>query len=208
MDRRQLYNDSETALRVAMDGRQAALWTAMPAIVQSVDFSTMTIIAQIAIQGITTNSDGTQQYVDLPPLLDVPICFPSAGGFTLTFPIKVNDEVLVIIASRCIDAWWQNGGNKNSPLDFRMHDLSDGYAIPGPKSLPNVLSNISTTHAQLRNDAGAVYLEITNSGVNIVGNLHVAGTIISTGDVTGGGKSLDTHVHPVTTAPGTTGPPV
>lgn len=38
------------------------------------------------------------------------------------------------------------------------------------------------------------------------GNLHTSGTVTGDSDVVAGGKSLKAHTHPVTTAPGTTGP--
>lgn len=128
----------------------------MPAIVQSVNFANMTCEVQPAIQGVTYDTEGNAQYVNLPLLVDCPLVFPSAGGVSLTLPIAANDEVLVIIASRCIDAWWQNGGVQ-PPIELRMHDLSDGYALPGPRSKPKVLPSISTNAAQLRNDAGTLY---------------------------------------------------
>lgn len=142
-----------------LDGRQACIWTAMPGIVQSVSLSTMTCEVQPAIQGRIENENGSIEIKALPLLLDVPIVFPSAGGFNLTFPIAADDEVLVVIASRCIDAWWQLGGVQR-PMELRMHDLSDGFAIPGPKSQPNVISGISSSKVQLRNDAGTVYFGV------------------------------------------------
>ncbi len=215
-DRRQLANDLETSLTVALNGRQATIWTALPAFITKVTFSEMTIECQPTIQGEVELPDGTVQNVNLPKLVDVPICFPSGGGFLITLPLKVDDEVLVIIASRCIDSWWQSSGIQTA-AEFRMHDLSDGFAIPGPRSLPKVASGISTTGAQIRNDAGTTYVEIaadgkiklvTPSTVALTGNLTVSGTIVATGEVTGNGIALSTHEHPVTTAPGTTGAPI
>jgi len=110
MDRNQLLNDAEAAQVYALDGRQAKMWTAMPGIVQAVNNTQMTVQVQPAIQGVYTNAEGDESYINLPLLVDVPICFPSAGGFTISFPMKKGDEVLIILASRCIDAWWQNGG--------------------------------------------------------------------------------------------------
>lgn len=215
LDRRQLLNDPETSLKIALNGRQASIWTALPCIVNSVNFSQMTIEAQPTIQGQIENEDGTFTYVNLPLLLDVPIVFPSAGGFTITLPIQVGDEVLVIFSSRCIDSWWQSGGIQK-PMEARMHDLSDAFCIPGPKSIPNVISGISSTAAQIRNNAGTTYVEISADGkiklvtpstVEITGNLTVSGNISTTsGDVTAGLISLKNHTHAVTTAPGTTGP--
>jgi len=48
---------------------------------------------------------------------------------------------------------------------MRMHDLSDGFAIVGPRSQPRKLSAVSTNTVQLRNDAGTEYVELNGSGV-------------------------------------------
>ncbi len=162
-DRRQLLNDLELGIRLALDGRQSMMWTALPCIVKSVNLEKMTIEAQPAIQGTVEDESGALQSVNLPLLVDVPICFPSAGGFTITMPIAAGDEVLVIFSSRCIDAWWQSGGIEKPP-EMRMHDLSDGFAILGPKSVPNILDGISATDLEIRNDAGDTYLSITSGG--------------------------------------------
>lgn len=215
-DRAQLLNDGEEAQRLILDGRLACLWSAIPGIVTKVNFSAMTCEVQPAIQGIIEDENQAQTYVDLPILINVPIVFPSAGGFTITLPIAVGDEVLVVFASRCIDSWWQLGGTQK-PMEARMHDLSDGFALPGPRSQPRVISNISSTGAQIRNDAGTSYVEISadgkiklvsNDGIEIDGDIEVTGSIVASGEVTGNGIALSTHVHPVTTAPGTTGAPV
>jgi Phage protein Gp138 N-terminal domain len=222
MDRRALLNDSEETTRLALDGRQACMWTAFPGIVQSVNFAQMTCVVQMAIQTSITDENNITTWVDTGtfPLTDVPICFPSAGGFTITMPMKAGDEVLIVIANRCIDAWWQSGGMQK-PIEMRMHDLSDGFAIPGPKSLPNVIPNISSTDAQIRNNLGTTFISIAADGsikmtspvgVVVDANLSVTGTITATSEVTAKYGSmlpipLSTHVHPVTTAPGTTGAP-
>jgi hypothetical protein len=192
MDRNQLLNDTETAIRYGFDNLQARLWTALPCIVSKVNFASMTIEAQPAIKAIQTNADGSTQNVNLPLLVDVPIVFPSAGGFTLTFPIKAGDEVLVILASRCIDDWWQSGGI-GVQLDLRMHDLSDGFAIPGPKSQPNVISAISSSNLQIRTNDGTCFIEMTPAGmINILAPLGVH----VTGEVFANAIPLSTHIHP------------
>lgn len=142
-----------------LDGRQACLWTALPGIIESVDLSAMTCVVQAAIQAPINDENGDTTFVNLPLLLDVPIVFPSAGGFTITFPLAAGDEVLVVFGSRAIDAWWQSGGTQK-PVESRMHDLSDAFAIPGPKSQANLVSGISSSKLQIRNDAGTVYLSV------------------------------------------------
>lgn len=215
MDRNSILNDPETALRYGLTNLQAQMWTALPAIVQSVDLDAMTIECVPSIKGVQTNEDGSQTFVNMPTLLDVPICFPSAGGFSLTFPIKTGDEVLVIFSSRAMDSWWQLGGYQN-PVELRMHDLSDGFAIPGPRSQPNVVEGISPDNARLVNDAGTVYLEITPAGgINLVApsGVMITGDLQVTGEVTAKSATLpvalSTHVHTGVTPGGSdTGPPL
>lgn len=160
MDREQILNDQITMLKVMLDGRQSAIWTALPGIVQSVDYDAVTCEVQLAIKAPITDENGVQTFVDLPVLPDVPIVFPRAGGFIITMPLDVGDEVLVVFASRCIDAWWQNSGIQK-PMEARMHDLSDGFAIPGPCSqmrLPD--SAFSDERIEIRNDAGDVFFSM------------------------------------------------
>ena len=133
------------ALRAALDGRQAEMWTALPGIVQSFDPAAMTVSVQPAVAGRISDEAGKAASVDLPILPDVPVVFPGGGGFALTFPVAAGDECLVVFASRCIDAWWQSGG-VGEPMEPRMHDLSDGFALVGVRSQPHRLSPVSYTH--------------------------------------------------------------
>lgn len=176
IDRRERIASPEESLQMALDSHRASLWTAMPAIVVDVDLAAMTLTAQPTIQVSITDEKGQVKSVNMPLLIHVPIVFPSAGGFTLTLPISAGDEVLVVFASRCIDAWWQSGGI-GRPMEARMHDLSDGFAIPGPRSQPRKVAAISSTNAQLRTDGGDTYVEITPGGkINLVATQEVTVT--------------------------------
>lgn len=158
-NRYQLLNDRQEASRIMLEGWQVGMWTAIPGIIQSVEFANMTCVVQPALQAIVVDENGLQKAVDLPLLLDVPIVFPSGGGFLTTFPLAAGNEVLVVFSSRCIDAWWQSGGIQQA-MEARMHDLSDGFAIPGPSSVPNVAGSIDTSRYQIRNKAGTVYFSM------------------------------------------------
>lgn len=216
-DRRESMNDPEEAQRLVLDGRQVSIWTAIPGIIQSVDFEAMTCEVQPTIQGVIFDENSNQTFVNLPLLVDVPLVFPSAGGFILTFPIAAGDEVLVVFASRCIDAWWQSGGIQK-PMEARMHDLSDGFAIPGPRSQPNVVPGISETDVQLRNQDGTTYVGITDDGkielvspvkIAVTGDLTVSGTIVAAGEITSGDIPLTAHLHTGVTSGGSnTGGPI
>ncbi|MCL9653139.1 hypothetical protein L2088_00345 [Pseudomonas protegens] len=94
-----------------------------------------------------------------PLLLDCPVQFPAGGGCTLTFPVAKGDECLVVFSSRCIDAWWQSGGIQVQ-AELRMHDMSDGFALLGFRSLPRMIPGISTSAVQLRSDHSSAFIEV------------------------------------------------
>lgn len=182
MDQQERLDDREASLRAALQGWQSELWTALPAILQTFDPDKMVCVAQPSIQATVTAQDGTWLDVNLPVLLDCPVIFPSGGGFALTFPLAAGDEGLVVFASRCIDAWWAQGGIQKQAR-FRMHDLSDGFFLPGCFSQPSKLANVSTTKPQLRTADGVTFLEIDPGAarVNIaaLGGLWVNGVRVN-----------------------------
>ena len=173
MKRSERYNDAEESFRLAFHGEQSKMWTSIPGIVDSVNLDAQTLSVQPSIQGIVLDEESNSTNVNLPLCVDVPIVWPRAGGFSLTFPIKQGDEVLLVFASRCIDSWWQNGG-VGSQAELRMHDLSDGFAMLAPTSQPKRLLNVSGENVQLRTDSGTSYIEITPDGkINILTNSEV-----------------------------------
>lgn len=169
MNRNEQIGDPLMSLRAALRGQQADLWTALPGTIESYDVGTQTVVIQPAIKAQITASDGGVTTVALPPLVDCPVQFPAGGQCTLTFPVVAGDECLVVFASRCIDAWWQSGGVQEQ-AEFRMHDLSDGFALLGFRSKPRVLPAVATAAVQLRSDDGAAFIELNPaaSAVKIV----------------------------------------
>ncbi|MHA0917099.1 Gp138 family membrane-puncturing spike protein [Kosakonia cowanii] len=142
-----------------MNATLSALRVATPGIIQSFDPESCTCTVQPAIMGKSDDGQGNVRSQPLPLLVDVPVIFPRGGGCTLTFPVNAGDECLLIFADRCIDFWWQSGGVQE-PVDTRMHDLSDAFAIPGPMSQTRKIGGISTSAAQLRTDDGAAFVEV------------------------------------------------
>lgn len=223
MDIKQHYSDPEEMLRTAILAALTQVWTAIPGEVVSYDSQKVTVVVQPVIKAQITDKSGKQSMVSLPVLPDVPVLFPGGGGCRLTFPIQAGDECLVVFASRSIDAWWQSGGVQ-PPIEPRMHDLSDGFAIVGPMSQAKKISNISTTTTQLRSNDGSTYVELDASGkvlnfvapggmtfttptAHFTGNVNVDQTLTSTTDVIGGSKSLKGHEHNDPQG-GTTSPPI
>jgi hypothetical protein len=165
--------DPNEALQLTLDSRQTQIWTAQPGIIAKISdlAGKITVDVQPAVQGKVRSPDGKTKIVALPIIPDVPVVFPHGGGYVLTFPIAIGDEVLIVHAARNIDGWWQNGGI-NLPLDSRLHDLTDAFAIPGPYSQAKKFTGLSTTTAQLRTEDGTLHVELDapNKKVDLVSN--------------------------------------
>ncbi len=175
MDRRERGADPMTGVLAALDGVQAGIYTAMPGIIQSFNPAERICTIQPTIKAQVQNPDGTFEWVTIPLLIDCPVIFPSGGGFTLTFPLTLGDECLVIFAMRCIDAWWQSGGVQVQ-AELRMHDISDGFVLAGVNSAPNVIPSVSTSNVQLRSDDGLNFYELDPAGnarVQAVGDVEI-----------------------------------
>jgi hypothetical protein len=238
VDPRERTRDRQVAVQAALDGRQAQIWTCLPGIIQSVDFSKMTCSAQPTIQGQFRNQQGQWQNVNMPVCVDCPLVFPGGGPFLMTFPLAAGDEVLIYFSSRCIDGWWQSG-QVSPQAQIRMHDLSDGFIAPKLYSMAKIPGGVSTTAAQLRTFDGTAHIELAPGGIvnvlapggmnvtgnltvagavnfggeageaTITGNISLAGSLTATGEVTAIGIPLSTHVTSgVTPGTGDSGPPI
>jgi hypothetical protein len=156
----------DEGIKKAFDNFDWSLRCASPGIIRAFDKEAQTVEVEVAItERIKVN--GEERIEKIPILLDVPICIPSAGGYSLSLPIVAGDECLIIFSDTCFDAWWQNGDVQNQ-MELRRHDLSDAFAIVGIKSKPNVIANYSADSAQLRNAEGTNYVELSDSEASLV----------------------------------------
>ena len=166
MEDRERYENPQSAVKSAIQNKQAGIWTALPGIITSYDADTITAQVQPALHSLYTGPDQTKEWKVMPVIPDVPVIFPRGGQYALTFPVQQGDECLIVFSSRCIDNWWQQGGVQTQ-RELRMHDLSDGFAIPGPWSQKSKISDLSTTTAQLRTSDGTIYVEVDNDNQKI-----------------------------------------
>ncbi len=192
---------------------------AIPAIVQSFDATKQTVTVKCALLEKVVLK-GSLTDIDVGLIADVPIIMPRAGGFSLTLPVAVGDECLLVFADGCIDAWFQSG-SQQSRIDGRRHSLSDAFAVLGPWSKPRDLASYSTTAAQLRSDDGNTVIEVGAGEITIKANnvsvqaqqVTVAGStnvhITGAGNTTIEGKNFLAHTHSgVQAGGGITGPVV
>jgi len=203
-------------IQIALANALANLHTATIAKVTAVNETTINCqpVTSRVVNGVS---------IPLPEFVDVPPLFMQGGSSYTAHPIAVGDYALLIFTERCFDRWYA-GQDNQPPLEFRMHDYSDGVAIVGllPKgsaiTIPNVITQIGDTYQEgnyehLGNmdqtgDVIQVGDEAKTGDTIINGSLTVVQTkgsdrttmtgvtvIITSGDVIADGISLKNHTH-------------
>lgn len=126
----------------------ADLHVSIPAKVVRVDLAKGQLDAKPLVKDVFEG-----QAVSVPVITNVPIMWPGAGGFRLTFPLAVEDVVLLVFSDRSLDLWLEKGGEVD-PGDPRRHALSDAIAIPGLRSFSSPWSGAAADGVTLGKDGG------------------------------------------------------
>jgi hypothetical protein len=140
------------------------------ATVQSLDPAKQTVTATInLLRQVPDLTQDPPVYKTLPyPLLvDVPMFVYSGGKGSLTMPVAPGDTCLILFNDRDIDTWFATG-NTAAPNSQRAHNLSDGLALVGFRSLANVLGAIDQSNVVLAYDQGKI--KVANK-IAIIGQL-------------------------------------
>lgn len=158
---------------------EAQIHTALPAKVLKFNAGDNTVQVELMINEL--KRDGAS--VVLPPLDDVPVQFFRGGDFVITMPIKAGDHGLCVFAERCIDGWFASA-SKNEPLDFRMHDYSDGFFLTGFSPRPAAVKDVDLDGVCMRTLDKGTYIKLTSGKILIKGDIEQVGDYAQTGNKT------------------------
>jgi len=178
-------------LNIAIQNALANVHTATIARVERVNATTIDV--QPVINRVV---DG--RVIALPVFTKVPPVFMQGGSSYTAHPIAVGDYCLLVFTERCFDRWYE-GQDGQPPLEFRMHDYSDGLAIVGvnPRGgaipIPDVITHIGDAY-QEGNYVHEGNREQTGDYTQ-QGNYTQTGNYIITGNVTING-SLTVNASP------------
>lgn len=157
----QLYGDELTRYVRNREITKKEIRVCIPSKIVSVDYNEMTCSCKPLIMEKVKNEQGVMVDIELPILLDVPLIYPSSKDFCITFPLSIDDEVLVFFSDLCIDSWWQSGGIQ-SQFEERRHDLSDGFAIPAQMSQQKKIVDFDSEKLIIRHRGSGGKIEISN----------------------------------------------
>jgi len=140
-------------------------------VIQSFDESDQTATIRLALKRVLSISeDGTREIQERPILVKCPVVTLFGGATFISFPISKGDECLVLFNDREIDNWWHTGAI-STPTSPRTHDISDGIALVGVRSLQNSIQNYLTNGIRLSHSIAKI--DITQDQIDTVASLFV-----------------------------------
>ena len=146
----------------------AQIHTALPGKIVRYDSSAQKADVQPLIKDRYVDEAGALQVRTLPVIPAVPVQFPGAGGYRITFPVAEGDTGLLLFAESSLDKWLVSGGTVD-PEDDRRHDLTDAVFLPGLRDFGHALASAPTDRATFGKDDG-LQIHISPSLVTVGSN--------------------------------------
>ena len=126
MNRDTDYANMAQSIRFAIRQSLKDLYTCMPGIVESYDAETQRAVVKGALRVVTTK----KEEIEREAIHNVPVMFPSGGGFSITFPLEQGDPVLLLYSQRGLTNWKKTLGVA-APDTIGFFSEKDAFAIPG-----------------------------------------------------------------------------
>lgn len=116
-------------LRTVIESRLADVHTSIPGRVVSYDGATQTADIEIVILRAEQAESGATVHETYPIVPNVPVGWPSGGGYSLQFPLEAGDGVWLVFSESAI-AQWRETGDISPPGDLDRFDISYPIALP------------------------------------------------------------------------------
>ena len=160
---------SPTLADVIDHGIQSALGdvrVCLPGRVKSYDAVHQSAHVQPILRQTYVDENDDEQSVAFPVIPNVPVVFPGAGGFRITFPLGAGDDVLLVFSDYGLDKYLSNGGASVDPVALHQHQLSDAIAIPGLHPFNSPWAGAGSPNMTMGSDSGP-QIHLTGSGINL-----------------------------------------
>lgn len=125
--------------------------------------------------------------VDLPVFPSVPPVFLSGGESYDAHPIAEGDYCLLLVSERSFDRWYM-GDDNVPPIEQRMHDYSDCFALVG--IAPAAFAKTIPTTIERNGDSTVTGNWVHSGDYTLTGLLQVIGNTSTTGNTESGTYSV------------------
>ena len=171
--------DQVDIIRDAIEERLSELHTGLPAKVTKFSGSDQMVDAQPLLVRVYLDEDGEEVPVKLPVIRNIPILYPAGGGWSITWPLEVDDIVYLTFAERDIGDWLELApGLDTEPLTARKHDINDAICVPGLRPRVSPLLNISDTDLTIGRQDGSNHIVIKADGTIEIGSAPTESAVL------------------------------
>jgi len=125
------------------------------------DYNSAINVAKVSINFKKQFVDGTE--LSYPLLEECPVFVLGGGDGFVSCPVKKGDTCLVLFNDRNIDTWYLSGQVK-APQDGRCHNIADGIALVGIRS---VIDPMPTPSQSVCVNGGSNKVSIKNSTTDL-----------------------------------------
>ncbi len=148
-------------MRFALNQYMKSVNTSLPGLIETYDRGRRRADVRIAIPVVDT--EGNQ--IDRGVVPNVPVVFPAGGGYSMTFPMRRDDPVLLVFCQRGIGGF-KKAHAKAPPDGQGFFSQRDAVAIAGFG--PVGLTPVSEDGLSIQNDDGTTSIVIDGDGLRIV----------------------------------------
>jgi hypothetical protein len=197
------YESITELLRFVFEQQFKGIYTTLPGIIKSYNPTTKRAAVQPALTRVLTNGEE----LPLPVVQNVPVCFPTGGGFSILFPVAVGDTCIMLFSQRGIDNFKVTFEQERP--DEGLLDLNDAIAIMGFG--PLTVTPASASGASLQSDDGANSIVVENGKITMTAeneielntplltvnatNSTFSGLVRVIGDLINGLITFSNHIH-------------
>lgn len=188
-------------VRKAIAGALQDVHVALPGKVLSWDPNTNLADIQVMVQHSVWDDDNGRTYEDLGVLAGVPVKWPRAGGFILTFPMQPGDTGELIFSSTPIGEW-RSTNQSSKPADASRHSIGWPTFSPGlcADNNPPAAGDATARQAVLiiGKDGGSPQIRISGTDIKLGATATVPVALSTPTDA--GLASMATAIGTLTTA--------
>lgn len=152
-------------IRSAIDSRMLDVHTRLACRVKTYDSATQCVDVELVVKGRVPSAeadDGSTVSEALPVIPNVPVEWPSAGGYYFHLPIAPGDEGIVSFFESAI-GHFRETGEVSEPGDLRRHSMSSATFVPVPLSKGKRLASVPADAGQIAVPSGK-YLQVSTPG--------------------------------------------
>lgn len=157
--------DEREALDAVLADFRTEIHTSFPARVTAYDAVKQTVDVLPGIQREYPTADGSLATEAIGELRSIPVQWPRAGSFAITFPIAVGDWVEIQCAEQSLLVWRLKGDPGSPPGISDPHGLNGCCAKPGWYPDKEKLSNVDPSFFVIRTENNSVRIVMSGSQV-------------------------------------------